>query len=118
MSIIGIPRVGEESTITCSVRHTCASAPPELILNGIPATNVIGDTLVSDWIWERTAEHTWAVKEEDQSVRCTVRYRGGQGATSELKLNVECEYNVRPCVKCFTKSLLLRLTLTFLPRSI
>ncbi|XP_010779215.1 myelin-associated glycoprotein-like [Notothenia coriiceps] len=93
LSIIGIPRVGEESTITCSVRHTCASAPPELILNGIPATNVIGDTLVYDWIWERTAEHTWAVKEEDQSVMCTVRHRGGQEATSELKLNVECPYD-------------------------
>ncbi|KAK5862485.1 hypothetical protein PBY51_017876 [Eleginops maclovinus] len=92
MSIIGIPRVGEESTLTCSVRHTCASAPPKLTLNGKPATDV-RDTLVSDWIWERTAEHTWAVKEEDQSVRCTVKYRGGQEATSELKLNVECPYD-------------------------
>ncbi|KAF3839920.1 hypothetical protein F7725_018637 [Dissostichus mawsoni] len=93
LSIIGIPTVGEEGRLTCSVRHTCASAPPELILNGIPGTNVIRDTLVSDWIWERTAEHTWAVKEEDQSVRCTVRYRAGQEATRELKLNVECPYD-------------------------
>ncbi|XP_074510099.1 uncharacterized protein LOC141779249 isoform X2 [Sebastes fasciatus] len=93
LSIIGIPRVGEESTVSCNVRHTCPSTPPTLTLNGVPGKDVITDTLVSDGIWERTVERTWAVKEEDKSVKCTVRYRGGQEATSELKLNVECPYD-------------------------
>ena len=97
MSIIGIPRVGEESTVSCNVRHTCISAPPTLTISGIPGKDLITDTLVSDGIWERTVERTWAVKEEDQSVKCTVSYSGGQRETSEIKLNVECKYNMRPC---------------------
>ncbi|XP_029307049.1 B-cell receptor CD22-like [Cottoperca gobio] len=92
LSIIGIPRVGEESTVSCNVQHACISAPPILTLNGIPGKDIIKDNLVSDGIWERTAERTWAVKEEGQSVTCTVSHRGGQKATSELKLNVECPY--------------------------
>lgn len=52
------------------------------------------DTLVSDGIWERKVERIWTVREEDQSVKCTVGHRGGQKATSEIKLNVECEYSV------------------------
>ncbi|XP_068592620.1 uncharacterized protein [Cebidichthys violaceus] len=93
LSIIGIPRVGEESTVSCNVRHSCASAPPTLNLDGIPGKEVITDTLVSDGIWERTVGRTWLAKEEDQSVKCTVSHRGGQKATSELKLNVECPYD-------------------------
>lgn len=92
LGIIGIPRVGEESIVTCNVRHTCISAPPSLTLHGVTGKDNITDTLVSDGIWERTVERTWAVKEQDQSVKCTVRYSGGQTASSELKLNVECEY--------------------------
>lgn len=84
--------------MSCNVRHTCISAPPVLTLNGLSGSDRTVDTLVSDGIWERKVERIWTVKEQDQSVKCTVRYQGGQQATSELKLNVECEYNVRPCV--------------------
>lgn len=97
LSIMGVPRVGEQGRVSCNVHHTCISAPPTLTLSGISGTDSIMDTLVSDGIWERTVERSWVVKEEDQSVKCTVRYHGGQEATSELRLNVECEYNVRPC---------------------
>ncbi|XP_044063589.1 uncharacterized protein LOC122881428 isoform X2 [Siniperca chuatsi] len=92
LSIIGIPRVGEQSRVSCYVRHTCISDPPILTLSDIPGTDRIMDTLVSDGIWERTVERTWTVKEEDQSVKCTVSYHGGQKATSELRLNVECPH--------------------------
>ncbi|XP_045900128.1 uncharacterized protein LOC123967858 isoform X1 [Micropterus dolomieu] len=92
LSIMGVPRVGEQGRVSCNVRHTCISAPPTLTLSGISGTDSIMDTLVSDGIWERTVEQSWFVKEEDQSVKCTVRYHGGQEATSELRLNVECPY--------------------------
>lgn len=49
------------------------------------------DTLVSDGIWERKVERIWTVREEDRIAKCTVGHRGGQKATSETKLNVECE---------------------------
>ncbi|XP_035528098.1 uncharacterized protein LOC118335777 isoform X2 [Morone saxatilis] len=92
LSITGIPRVGEQSRVSCTVRHTCISAPPILALNGRTGADQIMDTLVSDGIWERKVERIWTVEEEDQSVKCTVSYHGGQTATSELRLNVECPY--------------------------
>uniref|UniRef100_UPI003AAE7F4D uncharacterized protein isoform X1 n=1 Tax=Centroberyx gerrardi TaxID=166262 RepID=UPI003AAE7F4D len=92
VSIIGIPRVGEQSSVSCSVRHTCPSAPPTLTLNGIPGGDRITHTAVSDGIWEKTLERTWNVREEDQGVMCTVKYPGGQTATTEVKLNVECPF--------------------------
>uniref|UniRef100_A0A3P8TBR8 Si:dkey-238d18.10 n=1 Tax=Amphiprion percula TaxID=161767 RepID=A0A3P8TBR8_AMPPE len=71
LSIIGIPRVGEQSRVSCSVRHTCLSAPPTLILSGIPGTDQTVDTLVSDGMWERTVARTWTVEEEHQcQVQC------------------------------------------------
>lgn len=90
LSITDIPRVGEQSRVSCSVRHTCISAPPTLTIDGILGADHIVDTLVSDGVWERNVERTWTVKEDDQSVRCTVSYRGGQTAKIELRLNVEC----------------------------
>eukprot|EP00064_Thunnus_orientalis_P016176 superscaffoldBa00003149_g16239 len=93
LSLNGIPRVGEQSTVSCSVQHTCLSLPPILSLTGIPGTDHVMDTLVSDEIWERKVERTWSVTEENQGVKCTVSYHGGQKATSELKLNVQCPYD-------------------------
>uniref|UniRef100_A0A669EE39 Uncharacterized LOC102075623 n=1 Tax=Oreochromis niloticus TaxID=8128 RepID=A0A669EE39_ORENI len=92
LNIIGTPRVGEQGTVSCSVRHACISAPPTVTLNGIPGKDQITDTLVSDGIWERTVERFWEVKEEHQSVTCTVSYSGGQKATKEIPLNVECPF--------------------------
>ncbi|XP_067367065.1 sialic acid-binding Ig-like lectin 14 [Channa argus] len=89
LSIISIPRVGEQSRVSCSVQHTCVSAPPTLTLNGTNGDDVTVDTLVSDGIWQRTVERTWIIKETDRSVECTVSYSGGQSARSELRLNVE-----------------------------
>nr|XP_020493058.1 myelin-associated glycoprotein-like [Labrus bergylta]XP_020493059.1 myelin-associated glycoprotein-like [Labrus bergylta] len=99
LNIIGIPRVGEQSRVSCSVRHACISAPPHLTLNNIPGQNVIVDTQVSDGVWERKVERIWTVKEEDQSVTCTVSYHGGQEATSDIKLNVECPHNSISMIK-------------------
>ncbi|XP_071326759.1 uncharacterized protein [Trachinotus anak] len=99
LSISGIPRVGEQSRVSCSVRHTCLPAPPILTLNGQAGDDFPTDTLVSDGIWERTVERTWTVQEGDRSVNCAVSYQGGQTATKELKLNVECPYKEITMVK-------------------
>ncbi|XP_072250597.1 uncharacterized protein [Leuresthes tenuis] len=92
LSIIGIPRVGEQSRVSCSVQHTCLSDPPVLTLHGISGTDHLMDSLISDGIWKRTVARTWIAEEENESVKCTVRYPGDQRATSDLKLNVECPY--------------------------
>lgn len=91
LNIIRIPRVGEQSQVSCSVHYTCLSAPPSLTIDGIPGVDKTMDTLVSDGIWERKVERIWTVREGDQSAKCTVVHRGGQKATSEIKLHVECE---------------------------
>ncbi|XP_074539301.1 uncharacterized protein LOC141800585 [Halichoeres trimaculatus] len=93
MNIFGIPRVGEQSTVSCSVRHTCISASPKLELNGVSGQDVLLDTQVPDGVWERKLQRTWTVEEGDQEVTCTVSYPGGQKGTSTLKLNVECPYD-------------------------
>ncbi|XP_030012812.1 uncharacterized protein LOC115434832 isoform X3 [Sphaeramia orbicularis] len=92
LNIIGIPRVGAQSRVSCSVQHTCIYAPPILTLSGVTGQDIIKDTLVSDGIWERRIERAWTVKEKDQSVTCSVSYSGGQKASSGLQLNVECPY--------------------------
>lgn len=97
MSIIDVPRVGDQSRVTCKVQHTCSSAPPVLSMNGIPGTDRTIDSLLSDGIWERTIERTWKVEEDHKKVECTVRYPGGQSAKSELVLQVECEYKYTCC---------------------
>nr|XP_046255332.1 uncharacterized protein LOC124064705 [Scatophagus argus] len=92
LSLTIVPRVGEKSRVSCNVRHTCISGPPTLTISGINGNDHTMDTLVSEGIWERKVERTWPVKEEDQTVKCTVSYHGGQTATSELRLNAECPY--------------------------
>lgn len=91
LSISNVPRVGEESRVTCSAQHTCLSSPPILTISGILGSDQSTNTAVSEGVWENRVERVWTPKEEDQSVKCTVRYQGGQTATSELRLNVECE---------------------------
>ncbi|XP_030249186.1 uncharacterized protein LOC115567089 isoform X1 [Sparus aurata] len=92
LSMTEIPTVGEQSRVSCIVRHTCITAPPILTLSGITGTDSTTDSLVFDGIWERKVDRIWTVKEEDQSVKCTVRFHGGQEATSELRLHVECPH--------------------------
>lgn len=94
MSIISVPVVGEDSKVTCTVRHACITAPPVLTLSGIPGTDQIMDSQVSDGVWERTVERTWVAEEQHNKVVCSVNYPSGQTARSELLLNVECEYNI------------------------
>lgn len=94
LNIIGTPRVGEQGTVTCSARHACMSAPPIPSISGIPGKDKTIDTLVSEGIWERTVERIWTVEEEHQRVSCTVSYSGGQKATKEIPLTVECKFYV------------------------
>lgn len=91
LSISNTPRVEEETRVVCSVQHTCFSSPPLLTISGILGSDQTSDTSVSDGVWERRVERRWTPKEEDQIVKCTVHYQGGQTATSELRLNVECK---------------------------
>ncbi|XP_025767073.1 myelin-associated glycoprotein isoform X2 [Oreochromis niloticus] len=90
LSIIGILRVGEQGTVSCSVRHTCLSAPPTLSLKDLPGIDQNMDTLVSEGIWERKIVRTWTVEEEHKSVSCAVNYPAGQSAEKSILLTAEC----------------------------
>ncbi|XP_062278442.1 uncharacterized protein LOC133983388 [Scomber scombrus] len=85
----------DQQTVECLVRHTgglTAKSSKTLNAECIPGTDHFMDTLVSDEIWERKVERTWTVTEDNQDVTCSVKYQGGQTATNELKLNVECPF--------------------------
>uniref|UniRef100_A0A667ZQ18 Ig-like domain-containing protein n=1 Tax=Myripristis murdjan TaxID=586833 RepID=A0A667ZQ18_9TELE len=100
VSIISIPRVGERSSVSCRVRNTCPFAPPTLTLDGIHGDDQTSHTPLSDGIWETTLERTWDVQEEDDSVICTVSYRGGQTPTlTEISRSHLVSYSVF-CFKC------------------
>lgn len=98
LNVIGTPKLGKQSRVSCSAHHTCILAPPTLAINGIHGADNTTDTLVSNGVWERKVERTWTVKEQDQNVSCTIRYPGGQTATRDLKLDVECKQYARSCV--------------------
>ena len=87
----GVPLVGEEMKVFCSVRHSCPAAPPTLTLHHPPGVSLLSQTEVSHGVWERTIEHTWTVREADEKVVCTVEHPGGPTATTHLRLEVECE---------------------------
>ncbi|KAK7926297.1 hypothetical protein WMY93_008607 [Mugilogobius chulae] len=74
LSVIGMVRVGAQSRVSCSVQHSYSTR----------------HTMLSDVAWEQKVERVWTVSEDDQRVRCTVSYPGGQKATSEIELNAEC----------------------------
>lgn len=86
-----MPRVGEQSMVTCSVQHTCDSNPPTLTISGIGGADKTTNTILSNMMWERKVKRIWTVQEEDLSVECTVSYPGGQESASSIKLNVECK---------------------------
>ncbi|XP_072317576.1 uncharacterized protein [Eucyclogobius newberryi] len=92
LSIIGILRVGVQSRVSCSVQHSCISAPPNLALSGVSGEDDTRQTMLSEGVWEQRVERVWTVSEDDQRVECTVSYPGGQKATSEIGLNIECPY--------------------------
>ncbi|XP_030225228.1 Schwann cell myelin protein [Gadus morhua] len=89
----GVPWVGEEMKVFCSVRHSCPAAPPNLTLDAEPLGRTGGrlsETEVSHGVWERTLELTWTVREEDVGVVCTVRHPGGQTAKTNHRMKAEC----------------------------
>lgn len=92
LSFIGIPTVGAQSRVSCSVQHSCISAPPGLTVSGVQGQDNTQHTLLSEGVWEKRVERVWTVSEHDQRVRCTVSHTGGQKATSELELNIQCPH--------------------------
>ncbi|XP_053363781.1 uncharacterized protein LOC128533521 isoform X1 [Clarias gariepinus] len=92
LSIIGIPRVGEQVTVSCSVLHTCPSKPPSLSVGKALDTDISVHNPVQDGFWELTRIHTFIIKEEEQTVTCKATFHGGQISESQIDLNAQCIY--------------------------
>lgn len=89
--VIGIAKVGEPVTVSCSVLHTCPPAPPTLSLSISRGSARSIHTPLHHGMWKATKEITWTVEENDNSVICTVSYTGGQTSKTEISLNPLCE---------------------------
>uniref|UniRef100_A0A3B1KH15 Ig-like domain-containing protein n=1 Tax=Astyanax mexicanus TaxID=7994 RepID=A0A3B1KH15_ASTMX len=92
VDIIGIPKVGEKLTLSCSVIHTCPPTPPELSLSISRGTGHLTHTPQNEGKWKTVKEITWDVQEDDTSVSCTVSYSGTQTAMTEVRLSPSCTF--------------------------
>ncbi|KAB5550539.1 hypothetical protein PHYPO_G00054860 [Pangasianodon hypophthalmus] len=92
LSITGIPRVGEQITVSCSVQYTCPSNPPSLSMGKALETDITVHTPVQDGFWEIIRVHTFIIKEEKQTVTCKATFHGGQTSEAQLNLNAQCTY--------------------------
>ncbi|XP_060744036.1 uncharacterized protein LOC132857929 [Tachysurus vachellii] len=92
LSISGIPRVGEQVTVSCSVLYTCPSSPPSLSVGKALETDITVHTPVHDGFWEITKVHTFIIKEEEKTITCKATFHGGQTSEEQIDLNAQCTY--------------------------
>ncbi|KAI4874513.1 hypothetical protein NFI96_016607 [Prochilodus magdalenae] len=87
ISILGVPRVEEQITVSCRVHHTCPSSPPKLSMGGalLNATHAP----MQDGFWVTTIQHTFSVKEDEQTVTCKASFLGGQTSAAQINLNAQ-----------------------------
>lgn len=91
LSITGIPRVGEQITVSCSVLHTCPLNPPSLSVGKALETDIIVHTPEQDGFWEVRRVHTFIIKEDEKSVTCKATFPSGQTSEAQLDLNATCK---------------------------
>ncbi|XP_072547729.1 uncharacterized protein [Salminus brasiliensis] len=90
LSITGVPRVGEQITVSCSVYHTCPSSPPTLTMGKAQDTDRTEHTPKQDGFWETTRHHTFKIKEDDQTITCKATFQGWQTSDAQINLNAQC----------------------------
>lgn len=91
LSITGIPRVGEQVTVSCSVLYTCPPSPPSLSVGKALETDIAVHTPVHDGFWEITKVHTFIIKEEEPTITCKATFHGGQTSEAQIDLNAQCK---------------------------
>ncbi|KAK3560905.1 hypothetical protein QTP86_022883 [Hemibagrus guttatus] len=92
LSITGIPRVGEQISVSCSVLYTCPPNPPSLSVGKALETDITVHTPVQDGFWEITRIHTFIIKEEEPTVTCKATFQGGQTSEAQIDLKAQCTY--------------------------
>ncbi|XP_076833281.1 uncharacterized protein LOC143478202 [Brachyhypopomus gauderio] len=93
LDIIGIPKVGEQITLSCVVLHTCPPTPPTLKLSISRGTEHLVHMPLSEGKWKTMKEITWNIQEDDKSVSCIVSYPGGQTSKAEVSLSPSCDFD-------------------------
>ncbi|KAI4898250.1 hypothetical protein NFI96_031955, partial [Prochilodus magdalenae] len=88
ISILGVPRVEEQITVSCRAHHTCPSSPPKLSMAGAQQTATHAP--MHDGFWVTTIQHSFSVKEDEQTVTCKASFPGGQTSEAQINLNAQC----------------------------
>ncbi|XP_066535156.1 uncharacterized protein [Hoplias malabaricus] len=89
LSITGMPRVGEQITVSCSVLHYCQPSPPTLDMGEGTQHLTTVNSAVQD-AWMTTKQHTFKIKEDDQTVTCKAKFPGGKTSEAQISLNAQC----------------------------
>ncbi|XP_037402690.1 uncharacterized protein LOC119265789 [Pygocentrus nattereri] len=90
LSILGVPRVGEQITVSCSAYHTCPPSPPTLSMGEALHTDTTAHVPGQDGVWVITKQHTFVIKEDEQTVTCKATFPGGQTSEASINLNAQC----------------------------
>ncbi|XP_050786897.1 sialic acid-binding Ig-like lectin 10 [Gopherus flavomarginatus] len=87
----GVLIEGHRTTITCSIRHTCPSAPPSLGWSprGGKAVTRQEQLVGGDWRAELELSYTPSYKDHGQYLQCTATFPNQQQARNGLHLQVK-----------------------------
>uniref|UniRef100_A0A8B9GMU8 Ig-like domain-containing protein n=1 Tax=Astyanax mexicanus TaxID=7994 RepID=A0A8B9GMU8_ASTMX len=79
-------------TVTCSVLHSCPSAPPRITWNH-PGKESIESKKQADDQWQLTSSLSFTTTNQDNNkvLSCTAEFTGGKKVSSSKILNVKCE---------------------------
>lgn len=82
---------GSTITVSCSVKHSCSSHPPEFLWSVSNLTSKVTDTSTEQGIWERTSTITFMVTGRDgvHSLTCTATFWRGKQQASSVELTVK-----------------------------
>lgn len=93
LSVSGEVRDDRNASVRCSVTHSCPTSPPDFTWSHRGRAEV-QHTKLDDGHWRSASTLTFRPSRENhnQSLRCSVRYKGGRTQEATELLRVSCEY--------------------------
>uniref|UniRef100_A0A674PKD0 Immunoglobulin V-set domain-containing protein n=1 Tax=Takifugu rubripes TaxID=31033 RepID=A0A674PKD0_TAKRU len=93
LSTSDTPRVEEETSVVCSVQHTCFSSPPLLTISGILGSDRTSDTSLpnNNFVARSNLTFIGSLDDNGKSLTCTAQFLTGNTSDSTT-IHVKSEY--------------------------